>query len=84
MQNELRPCVFLSCGKIVKGLFHCWSISQGDCISHTHKGETVALVENEYGTILERKPNEVWFIDSQKEMDKFDNLFKERGVDNAE
>lgn len=53
-----------------KALFHCWSVSQGDRLMATVKGETVALVENENGVMFEIKPNNLFFLDTEKIMSK--------------
>lgn len=78
---ELRPCIFRCRGSKRVGLFHCWAVSNGNDIYYTKKGETVALVENKNGAILEINSNNIYFIDTDKQMIKFNDYFQ--GGNNA-
>ena len=71
--RELRPCIFVSYGKRHKGLFHCWAVSERD-ERYIKKGETVALIESEKGTVVKIHSNRVYFLDTDKQMEKFELL----------
>lgn len=85
MQNELRPCTYLFMGKKDFGLFHCFAVIKTR-IGHYPKeiGETVALVENRYGRILDVNTNDICFLDTEKQMSKFFKFKESEGQDNAE
>ena len=75
MPNELRPCVFLFGGDQHKGLFHCWSVYTKNYLSHTKNGQMVALVENKNGIIFEVDSDNIYFLDTRIQMEKFEDYF---------
>lgn len=77
MQDKLRPCEYRCCGIRGVGLFHCFEVIQHDINSYQKKGETFALVENDRGKLLRVYPNDIRFLDTEKQMKKF--FIKKRG-----
>lgn len=78
MQNELRPCryVTITRGTERMGLFHCWAVSNGNTLYSISKGETVALVEVANGKVLEIKSQNVCFLDTVKQQEKYQEYFE--------
>ena len=78
MKDELRPCavVFkeIHPWSYERGLFHRWCEPQQRVSTADKKTKLVALVELQTGSITEVKPDDMWFLDTAKQMDKFTEL----------
>ena len=69
MPNELRPCTYLSMGKRFPALFHGWISFRG--VKHGIKeGDCVALVELPTGSMTFLRPDDIFFSDTIKQVEK--------------
>ena len=64
------------------GLFHCFGKASRK-LGQRYDGETVAIVENRHGAVLEIAPNNIHLLDSERYIDEY-FVIKEVGDDNAE
>ena len=72
MANEYRPCTYRFMGKKGVGLFHCFAVVKSKIGHHPREiGETVAVVENEYGVLLDVTTDNIKFLDTKKHLSKF-------------
>lgn len=80
MENNVRPCVFWFMGTRYEGLFHCFGKASRK-LGQRYDGETVAIVENKHGAILEVSTNNIHLLDSKEKIERY---FKVMGEENCE
>lgn len=66
--NNVRPCIYWFMGEKGFGLFHCFGKRTRKIGQTDYDGETVAIVENRYGAILEIYTKDIRLLDSERLM----------------
>lgn len=81
MLKNVRPCTYWFMGKKDVGLFHCFGKATRKLGQKNYDGETVAIVENRHGAVLEISTNNIHLLDSEQQISEF-FVFKEVGDNN--
>ena len=68
--SDIRPCAYWFMGEKDIGLFHCFGKATRK-LGYTYDGETVAIVENKHGAVLEIATKNIHLLDSEKQMERF-------------
>ena len=69
--SDARPCTYWFMGEKDVGLFHCFGKRTRKLGQTDYDGETVAIVENRHGAVLEIATNNIHLLDSERLMKEF-------------